>query len=317
MTDTPLRWSGRPYYSLDHYLKNRFGEKVYKVSLDGGFTCPNRDGTLGTDGCIFCSEGGSGDFASDRSLSITDQITEGIRLIRRYKNTGSRYIAYFQAFTGTYDSPERLRRLYRESINHPDVVMLSIATRPDCLEPEILDLLHECSQIKPVLVELGLQTIHQKSITYIRRGYPNSVYERAVSDCHHAGLEVVTHVIAGLPGESKEDFLATVNYATDCQTDGIKLQLLHVLAGTDLGRQYEKEPFPVLSMEEYLDWITDAVCYLPPEVVIHRLTGDGPKDLLLAPLWSAAKREVLNRFHHRMKEENLWQSKYRSTKGSI
>lgn len=303
------RWGEKPYHSLDYELKKRFGEKIYKVSLDGGFTCPNRDGTLGTGGCIFCSGAGSGDFASSCCESVTRQIENGIAGISARKSTGSCFIAYFQSFTNTYAPVEKLRPMFLEAIRHPQIVMLSVGTRPDCLPEDVLDLLTECNKIKPVMIELGLQSIHPSTVSYIRRGYDLPVYDKAVNVLHQRGIEVVTHVIAGLPGESKEDFLATVRHTAAVHSDGIKLQLLHVLQGTDLAADYAAGKFRTLSMEEYLDWITDSLLILPPDMVIHRLTGDGPKNLLIAPAWSSRKREVLNTLHRQLKEKNLWQGK--------
>lgn len=303
------RWGEKPYHSLDYELKKRFGEKIYKVSLDGGFTCPNRDGTLGTGGCIFCSDAGSGDFASPCCESVTRQIENGIAGISARKSTGSCFIAYFQSFTNTYAPVEKLRPMFLEAIRHPQIVMLSVGTRPDCLPEDVLDLLTECNKIKPVMVELGLQSIHPSTASYIRRGYDLPVYDKAVNVLHQRGIEVVTHVIAGLPGESKEDFLATVRHTAAVHSDGIKLQLLHVLQGTDLAADYAAGKFRTLSMEEYLDWIIDSLLILPPDMVIHRLTGDGPKNLLIAPAWSSRKREVLNTLHRQLKEKNLWQGK--------
>lgn len=308
MRDT-LKWGDKPYHSLDFELKKRFGEKIYKVSLDGGFTCPNRDGTLDTRGCIFCSGNGSGDFAISRCHSVTEQINRGIQMVTAHKQTGNKFIAYFQSFTGTYAPVSVLEPLYSEALQHPDVVMLSVATRPDCLPPDILHLLANCNRQKPVTVELGLQSVHQHTADYIRRGYPTHVYDTAVELCKSLGLEVVTHVIAGLPGETLEDFLKTVSHVAKIGSDGIKLQLLHVLKGTDLAAHYRQRRFETLSLEEYLTWITEALCILPSDMVIHRVTGDGPKSLLIAPEWSKNKRMVLNRLHQKMKTENLWQSK--------
>ena len=306
MTEYPV-WGDKPYHSLDYEMKRRFGEKIYKIALEGGMTCPNRDGTLDHRGCIFCSGTGSGEFAVDRAGTIHQQIDRGIRFVSRNKQTGHRYIAYFQSFTNTYAPVEKLAALYRQALAHPDIVMLSVATRPDCLPDEVIALLQECNQIKPVMVELGLQSIHEKTARYIRRGYSLDVYEAATAALKKAGLEVVTHVIAGLPYETKEDFLETVRHVGEHGSDGIKLQLLHVLEGTDLASEYQKGRFSTLTMEEYLDWITSAIQILPKQIVIHRLTGDGPKNLLLAPLWSKNKREVLNTLHRKMKEEKIYQ----------
>lgn len=281
------------YYSFNRYLRERFGCKVYKISINGGFTCPNRDGTLGTGGCIFCSAGGSGDFAESPELSITQQIENGKKRVRKKIKNG-KYIAYFQAFTNTYAPAEILRKKFTEAIDHPDIVMISVATRPDCLPDEVIDLLKELNEIKPVSVELGLQTIHEKSAEYIRRGYDLSCYDRAVSRLKAAGLNVVCHIILGLPGESKTDMLQSVDYACKSGIDGIKLQLLHVLRGTDLAKDYEAGKFEALSFEAYLDIIKSCVEIIPKDIVIHRLTGDGAKKDLIAPLWSADKKKVLN-----------------------
>lgn len=281
------------YYSFNRYLRERFGCKVYKISINGGFTCPNRDGTLGTRGCIFCSAGGSGDFAESPELSITQQIEKGKERVKNKIKSG-KYIAYFQAFTNTYAPVETLRNKFKEAINHPDIVMLSVATRPDCLPEEVIELLKELNEIKPVCVELGLQTIHEKSAEYIRRGYKLECYDNAVRRLKAAGLEVVCHIILGLPGETKRDMLESVDYACKSGIDGIKLQLLHVLKGTDLAKDYENEKFKVLTMDEYLDILKSCLDIIPKNIVIHRLTGDGAKKDLIAPLWSADKKRVLN-----------------------
>lgn len=280
------------YTTLNSYLKKRFGCKVYKLALDGGFTCPNRDGTIGTGGCIFCSRGGSGDFAESRNLSITEQIEKAKERVAK-KITDGKYIAYFQAFTNTYAPVKRLEEIYMQAVMHKDIVALSIGTRPDCLGADVIALLERINKIKPVFVELGLQTIHKKAAEYIRRGYDLSVYDKAVEDLHNAGINVVTHLIIGLPGESKEDILASVEYV--CRyTDGIKLQLLHILEGTDLAEEYKNGKVKALSLEEYTDIIKACVEIIPQRVVIHRLTGDGAKKDLIAPLWSADKKRVLN-----------------------
>lgn len=289
------------YTTLNNYLKERFGEKVYKIALNGGFTCPNRDGTIDTRGCIFCSKGGSGDFAESPDLTITEQIENGKkRLEKKIKN--GKYIAYFQAFTNTYAPVERLRKIYEEAINHPDIVALSIGTRPDCLGDDVLALLDELNTIKPIFVELGLQTINKDTAKYIRRGYTLEVYDKAVADLHKIGINVVTHIILGLPNESKEDMLNSVKYACKV-TDGIKLQLLHILKGTDLAKDYEQGKFKVLTLEQYTEIIKECVQIIPENVVIHRLTGDGAKKDLIAPLWSADKKTVLNTINRALKDE--------------
>lgn len=289
------------YLSFNKYLKDKFGQKVYKISLDGGFTCPNRDGKTGTRGCIFCSKGGSGDFAESREVSITEQIESGKKKVEKKIKRG-KYIAYFQAFTNTYAPVEILRQKYEEAINHPDIVALSIATRPDCLGDDVLRLLDEMNKIKPVFVELGLQTIHQKSAKYIRRGYDLSVYDKAVRDLKKIGVNVVVHVILGLPNESENDMLETVKYVCESGANGIKLQLLHVIDGTDLAKDYEKGLFKTLEFDEYVNLIVKCVKIIPKDIVIHRLTGDGAKKDLIAPLWSADKKRVLNAINKALRE---------------
>ena len=289
------------YLSFNKYLKDKFGQKVYKISLDGGFTCPNRDGKAGTQGCIFCSKGGSGDFAESREMSITEQIESGKKKVEKKIKSG-KFIAYFQAFTNTYAPVEILRQKYEEAINHPDIVALSIATRPDCLGDDVLRLLNEMNKIKPVFVELGLQTIHQKSAKYIRRGYDLSVYNKAVRDLKKIGVNVVVHVILGLPNESENDMLETVKYVCESGANGIKLQLLHVIDGTDLAKDYEKGLFKTLEFDEYINLIVKCVKIIPKDIVIHRLTGDGAKKDLIAPLWSADKKRVLNAINKALRE---------------
>ena len=289
------------YYSLNHYLRDTFGDKVYKLSLDGGFTCPNRDGTIDTRGCIFCSKGGSGDFAESRLLSITEQIEQGKKRVESKIKSG-KYIAYFQAFTNTYAPVEILRKKFYEAINHKNIVALSIATRPDCLGDDILALLDELNKIKPVFVELGLQTIHEKSAAYIRRGYPLSVYDDAVKKLKAIGINIVVHVILGLPNESKADMLETVDYVCKSGINGIKLQLLHILKNTDLADEYYRGNVKVLELDEYIDLVKACVAIIPKDIVIHRLTGDGAKKDLIAPLWSADKKNVLNNINKALQE---------------
>ena len=289
-------------------LKERFGEKIYKVALNGGMTCPNRDGTLGSRGCIFCSAGGSGDFAGNRQDSITQQIEKQAASIRQKRGV-AKFIAYFQAYTNTYAPVDYLRKIYTKAISHPDIVAVSIGTRPDCLDKDILQLLDELNQKKPVWVELGLQTIHETTAQYIRRGYPLSCFEQAVSELRKRNLDVIVHTILGLPGENRNDILSTIEYLNHQDIQGIKLQLLHVLKGTDLADDYLAGKFQVYTMEEYLDLVIDCLEHLNPEIVIHRLTGDGPKDLLIAPLWSSAKRTVLNTLHRKCKLQHSFQGK--------
>ncbi len=301
------QWGDKPYHSLDYEMKNRYGQKVYKVSLESGLTCPNRDGTIGSGGCIFCSGSGSGDFAAPCQSTIREQIDLAIQGISSRKHVGNKFIAYFQSFTNTYGPTSQLRSMYFQALAHEDILGLSIATRPDCLPNDVLELLSECNQCKPTAVELGLQTIHPKTACYIRRGYPYETFLHAVEQLDFLGIEIIVHVIAGLPGETKEDFIATIDALSTLPISGIKLQLLHVLKETDLADQMGT--FHVLSEDEYVDWITSALVRLPKRIVIHRLTGDGPKDLLIAPLWSQKKRQVLNHIHKSMKELDLWQGK--------
>lgn len=291
-----------PYYSLNNYLKERFGCKVLKVSLDAGCTCPNRDGTLDTRGCIFCSAGGSGDFAGDRALSVKEQLSQGKEFIKgkNPKQEDVKYIAYFQAFTNTYGKLCKLKGKWMEALEDPDVCCISIATRPDCLEDETIAVLAELNKIKPVWLELGLQTVKEESIEYIRRGYPTEVYDDAVKRLTEAEIEVITHVIIGLPGESREDMLKTVEHVAHSGSKGIKLQLLHVLKDTDMCKDYEEGKFETLSLDEYINIVCDAIELLPKDMVIHRITGDGDKKILVAPLWSADKKRVLNAFKERL-----------------
>ena len=302
-----MDWNGKPYHTLDYEMKKNFGVKVYKIALDGGMTCPNRDGTLGNRGCIFCSAGGSGDFAAPHGRPVTEQIEEAACRIRRKLGTGGAYIAYFQSYTNTYAPVGYLRKLFTEAISHPDVRVLSVATRPDCLPDEILDLLAELNQVKPVWVELGLQTIHPDTAGLIRRGYELTCFEDTLTRLRQRNLDVIVHVILGLPGEDRRRMLQTTAYLAHQDIQGIKLQLLHVLKGTDLADLYLQGGFPVMSLEAYTDLVIDCIALLPPRMVIHRITGDGPKNLLIAPLWSANKRLVLNTMTRRLKERGVTQ----------
>ena len=304
-----MKWLEKPYHSLDYMLKERFGEKVYKLTLNGGMSCPNRDGKLGTGGCIFCSAGGSGDFAGDPAQSIDRQIAQQKELICK-KRPVNTFIAYFQAYTNTYAPVEYLRALFTQALSHPEVAALSIGTRPDCLGEDVLDLLSQLNRIKPVWVELGLQTIHPATARYIRRGYPLSCFEEAVKNLHARDLDIIVHTILGLPGETTEQMLQTISFLNHQPIQGIKMQLLHVLKGTDLADDYLAGKFSVLSQEAYVDLVISCLEHLSPDIVVHRITGDGPRDLLIAPLWSSAKRTVLNEIHHQMKERNTWQGKY-------
>lgn len=308
VNEKPIFWGDKRYHSLDFYLKNTFGEKIYRLSLNAGMTCPNRDGTIDNKGCIFCSAGGSGDFASAPVLSITEQI-ETAKLRLRRKTNCKKYIAYFQAYTNTYAPVSYLRKVFTEAIHHPDVAALSIATRCDCLSDEILDLLDELNQIKPVWIELGLQTIHEDTLHFIRSGFTLAQFDDAVDALSKRGLTIITHLILGLPGETKTMMLESLSHVCKLPVSGIKLQLLHILRHTDLATIYEETPFPVFSLEEYCDFIIDCVEQIPPNIVIHRLTGDGPRSLLIAPPWSTDKKRVLNTIQTRFLERETWQGK--------
>lgn len=301
-------WGDKPYYSLDYYIKETFHEKLYKISIDGGMTCPNRDGTLHTRGCIFCSAGGSGDFASDRRLSVKEQLKQGKQLVSK-KFNGSSYIAYFQAYTNTYAPISYLDKIFMEAISDEEVKVLSIATRPDCLSPEILELLSRVNQIKPVWVELGLQTIHEETAKFIRRGYSLDVFEKAVYDLVKIGVSIIVHTILYLPNETEDMMLETISYLNNLPINGIKLQLLHIIKGTDLADIYEETPFHLPTMDEYFALLGKMLSNLRPDVVVHRLTGDGPKSILLAPLWTGNKRLVLNTMHQYFKDADIWQGK--------
>ncbi|SFR84468.1 TIGR01212 family radical SAM protein [Anaeromicropila populeti] len=303
-------WDEKRYYSLDYFLKHKYGEKIYKISLNCNMGCPNRDGTVGTGGCIFCSSGGSGDFAGPDTVSVSAQIEHAVCRIQSSqtgKYAGTKYIAYFQAYTNTYAPISYLRQVFMEAIMYPFIVGLSISTRPDCLEDEVLVLLEELNRIKPVWVELGLQTSHEITAAFIRRGYPRSVFEEAVLKLSQRKIDTIVHVILGLPNETKEDMLRTIQYIGSFPVQGIKLQLLHVLKGTDLAKHIDD--FHILTMDEYVDLVICSLELLPENIVIHRLTGDGPKDLLLAPLWSQRKHKVLNTIHQQMKIRETWQGR--------
>lgn len=281
------------YCSLNTYLRQSFGEKLYKLALDGGFSCPNRDGTVGSRGCIFCSGAGSGDFAERAEMDVSAAIERAKARVSR-KSHGGRYIAYFQSFTSTYGPIEKMRRLFYGAIVHEDVAVLSVATRPDCLSDEVMALLTELNSIKPVWVELGLQSIHPRTAEYIRRGYELSVFDQAVKKLRAAGIYVIVHMIIGLPGESPEMIYESAEYIGASGAEGIKLQLLHVLENTDLAKDYRRGLFRELSLEEYLSLLSGCIERLPEHVCIHRLTGDGAKKELIAPLWSGDKKRVLN-----------------------
>lgn len=302
----------KPYRSLNEYYREIFGRKTAKISLDGGFTCPNRDGTCGTRGCLFCSSGGSGDFAENAALSITEQIERGkTQTAEKWKDPA--YVAYFQAFTNTYAPVEELRQKYEESLACPGVEGIAIATRADCLPADVLDLLAELNRKTKLWVELGLQTADEASALRIRRGYPLSVFEQAVHTLAERNIPVVAHIILGLPGETRETILRTIECVNRLPIQGIKLQLLHVLSDSDLAEIYEAGTYTPLTKEEYIALVGDCIAHLREDIVIHRLTGDGDKNTLLAPLWSLWKRDVLNSLHKYLKENQIRQGiKYKS-----
>lgn len=301
-----IYFGDKPYYSLDYYLKQTFGCKVYKIALDGGMTCPNRDGTAGTGGCIFCSNGGSGEFAAPRQQSVYKQIEQGIDIIQRHgKKTGSRYIAYFQSYSNTYAPVCYLENLYMETLSHPAIVAMSVGTRPDCFNTGIFALLEKCNNIKPVWVELGLQTIHEETARFIRRGYTLDVFNNTVKELRKRNIYTVVHIILGLPGESEEDIIETIHYLNKMDIQGIKLHLLHILKNTGLASMAHK--IHIYSEQEYVQLILRCISELSPDITIHRLTGDGPKDLLVAPLWSGNKRHVLNSISHELKKSGIYQ----------
>lgn len=299
---------GKAYRSLNSFLREKFGEKVYKISLDGGFSCPNRDGTLSKTGCLFCSERGSGDFAGDRDFSIGRQFDD-IKGMMEKKWKDGKYIAYFQAYTNTYGEPGELRRKYREAVDKEGVVALSIATRPDCLGKDVLDVIEEFSGEVYTFVELGLQTVSDITAARINRGYTLEVFERALCDLRSRGIDVVVHVIFGLPGETVDDMLKTVEYLSGKDIQGVKFHLLHVMKNTPMEKILENGSLRLMEMDEYVETVCKAVSMLPPDVVIHRLTGDAPRELLLGPMWSLRKWEVLNAIDRYFKEKGLYQGK--------
>lgn len=294
------------YYSLNEYLNSQFGEKVYKLALDSGCTCPNRDGTLDTRGCIFCHNGSS--HFAEMGIDINQQIENAKNRVKNKIKT-EKFIAYFQSFTNTYGDIEKLEKIFTTAINRDDIVAISIGTRPDCLPDDILDMLENLNKIKPVWVELGLQTSNEKSAEYIRRCYKNDVYEKAVKELISRNINVITHIIIGLPNETKEDVLNTVDFSVKCGTDGVKLQLLHILKDTDLYEDYKKGFVKPLSLNEYMDIIFECIERIPKNIVIHRITGDAPKKYLVEPLWSGDKKSVLNTINKEMEKRNIIQGK--------
>lgn len=300
----------RPYYySLNEYIRQTYNTKMYKLSLSGGMTCPNRDGLIDNRGCIFCSAGGSGDFtgaALSKDNNIDIQIDTAKALVSR-KYSGSDYIAYFQSYTNTYADVNYLRRLFYDVVKRPEIRILSIATRPDCLSSDIFELLAELNSIKPVWIELGLQTIHERTAKYIRRGYTLDVFEEAVRNLNRIGIRPIVHMIIGLPGENESMILETAKYLSHCNISGVKLQLLHVLKNTDLAQEYFNGSVDILSLTQYSEILGKIIKLLPPDCVIHRLTGDGPKNLLIAPLWSSNKKNVINTINRYLQENAIIQ----------
>ena len=305
----PEEFGPMRYYSLNQYYQKQFGEKVYRLSIDGGFTCPNRDGTVGVCGCSFCSAGGSGDFAADRKKKISQQLIQAQKLIQRKTKNCNGFLAYFQAYTNTYADVQTLRDRYMQALEPEYIVGISIATRPDCVSGDVVALLQEISKIKPVYVELGVQTMHDDTLQKVGSGFTYADSEAAIRRLSEAGIPVVVHLILGLPGESRKAMEETVTTVCKLPIHGVKLQLLHVLKGTRLAKEYESHPFWTFELDEYVEFIIDLLELIPKQIVIYRLTGDGPKNLLIAPLWSADKKRVLNRISQRLRERDSGQSK--------
>lgn len=304
-----MKWDNKPYYSLDYFFKQKFQTKIIKLTVDGGFSCPNRDGLIGTGGCIFCSGRGSGDFSPSSQLSIGAQLIESqTKISSKWANCG--YMAYFQSFTNTYGPILKLRKLYYEALNFPGIKGIAIATRPDCIGEEVLCLLEKLSKKTYIWVELGFQTSNENTAFAIHRGYKNAVFEDCVNRLRSRNIDVVAHMIVGLPSETETDMLNTIRYLNQNSIQGIKLQLLHVLRDTPLAQLYEQSKFHILTKEEYISLISKMISELRQDIVIHRLTGDGPKDSLIAPLWSLDKRDVLNGIHKKLKTDKIFQGKY-------
>jgi radical SAM protein (TIGR01212 family) len=301
-------WNGKRYYSLNYFLRNKFGEKVFKISLDGGFSCPNRDGKISNGGCLFCSERGSGDFAGNREVPIAKQFNDIKKMMsKKWKN--GRYIAYFQAYTNTYAPIDELRKKYEDALNQKDVVAIAIATRPDCLDQDVLDLLEEINKKAYLWVELGLQTCNDETAKIINRGYKLEVFENAMRRLKERNIDVVVHDILGLPGETKEDMLKTIDYIAHSGAKGIKFHLLHLMKHTPMVNLYETGSLQFLSQEDYIELITKGITIIPKDMVVHRLTGDAPRNLLIGPMWSLKKWEVLNSIDKALEENDLWQGK--------
>ncbi len=301
-------WNGKRYHSLNYFLRNKFNEKVFKISLDGGFSCPNRDGTISSGGCLFCSESGSGDYAGSRTLSIGKQFCDVKEMMNKKWKEG-KYIAYFQAFTNTYAPIEDLRRKYNEAIKQEGVVALAIATRPDCLGDDVLDLLEEINKEVYVWVELGLQTVSDETARKINRGYKLEVYEDAMRRLKERNIDFVTHCIFGLPGETKKDMLKTVEYVAHTGSKGIKFHLLHLMKNTPMVKLYERGELEFMSQDDYIDLICKSISIIPEDMIVHRLTGDSPRDLLIGPMWSLKKWEILNAIDKALVDNGIYQGK--------
>lgn len=301
-------WNGKRYNSLNYFLREKFGEKVFKISLDGGFSCPNRDGKISSGGCLFCSESGSGDYAGDRELSITKQFND-VKEMMAHKWRSGKYIAYFQAYTNTYADIDYLKSKYEEALNQDGVVAIAIATRPDCLDNDVLDLLEEINRKSYLWIELGLQTSNDVTAKKINRGYKLEIFEQAIKNLKERNIDVVIHDILGLPGETKEDMLKTIDYIAHSGARGVKFHLLHLMKQTPMVKVYEKGELEFLSQEDYIELITKGIAMIPKEMVVHRLTGDAPRELLIGPMWSLKKWEVLNSIDKALQDNDLWQGK--------
>ncbi|WP_238883618.1 TIGR01212 family radical SAM protein [Clostridium sp. YIM B02551] len=301
-------WDNKRYLSLNYFLREKFGEKIFKISLDAGFSCPNRDGKISSGGCLFCSERGSGDYAGDRNFSISKQFIDiKDMMAKKWKN--GKYIAYFQAYTNTYAPIEVLKNKYQEALEQEDVVALAIATRPDCLSDEVLDLLEEMNSKVYTWVELGLQTVHEKTAKLINRGYTLDVFEEALKKLRERGIDVVVHTIFGLPEESKEEMLETIRYISNKDIQGVKFHLLHLMKDTPMVKLYEQGRLKFLTQEEYIELICESINIIPQNMVVHRLTGDAPRSLLIGPMWSLKKWEVLNAIDKAMEDNDYYQGK--------
>lgn len=301
-------WNGKRYHSFNYYLRNKFNEKVYKIALDGGFTCPNRDGKVGVGGCTFCSARGSGDFAGSRRLEITSQFEDRRKMMEK-KWHSQKLIAYFQAYTNTYAPVDVLRKKYYEALNQENVVAMSIATRPDCIDDDVLDLLSEINEKTYLIVELGLQTVNDEVARSFNRGYDFEVFDNTLKRLLDRNIEVVVHSIFGLPGETEEDMMKTVDYIAHSGAKGIKFHLLHLMEKTKMAEKYRRGEFKLLEQDEYIDLVCKAIARIPEDMVVHRLTGDAPRELLIGPMWSLKKWEVLNAIDKALVDNDIWQGK--------